>query len=142
LGKHNLTLPHRPAAFPTQLLPPLTLPLAGTLHPFSFFLNYTKNTTQASTPLFPGAGDTFSSTHNPELGCLPSSFPIRFEDPAKPYKIALVERGGCDFASKVRAAQERGAAAVVVGDGKAFEGESDDEGRLREGLITMFSPGT
>jgi len=56
--------------------------------------------------------------------------------------VALIERGGCDFASKVRAAQERGAAAVVVGDGRAFEAETDDEGRLREGLITMFSPGT
>jgi hypothetical protein len=53
----------------------------------------------------------------------------------------LVERGGCDFAHKIRAAQERGAAAVVVGDGAARIGETDAEGLKREGLITMFSPG-
>ena len=58
-----------------------------------------------------------------------------------PYKIALVERGGCDFATKVRAAQERGAAGVVVGDMIGRPGETDEEGRERESLITMFSPG-
>jgi len=142
IGRHNLTLPHRPAAFPTQLLPPLSLPLSGTIHPFSTFLNYTRDSTSSDTPLFPGAGDLFSSAHNPEMGCIPSGFPIRYEDPPRPYRIALVERGECDFASKIKAAQERGAAGVVVGDGKAFPGETDDEGRLREGLITMFSPGT
>ena len=62
--------------------------------------------------------------------------------PEQPFKIALVERGGCDFATKVRAAQERGAGGVVVGDTIAREGESEEEGRERRGLITMFSPGT
>lgn len=55
--------------------------------------------------------------------------------------IALVERGGdCDFATKVYAAQERGAAAVVVGDKKLRQDETDEEGRQRENLLTMFSP--
>ena len=53
----------------------------------------------------------------------------------------MVERGGCDFANKVRAAQERGAAGVIVGDGSLRDGETDEEGRRRENLITMFSPG-
>ena len=56
--------------------------------------------------------------------------------------VALVERGSCDFARKVRAAQVRGAKAVIVGDGKAREEETEEEGRERENLITMFSPGT
>jgi hypothetical protein len=55
--------------------------------------------------------------------------------------IALIERGGCDFATKVRAAQERGAGGVIVGDGMARPGETEEEGRERESLITMFSPG-
>lgn len=55
-------------------------------------------------------------------------------------KIALIERGICDFATKVMAAQDRGAHAVIVGDAKAKSGETDAEGRKREGLITMFSP--
>lgn len=79
---------------------------------------------------------------HPDFACVsPAWPPIRFHLPARPYKIALVERGGCDFAHKIRAAQERGAAAVVVGDGAARIGETDAEGLKREGLITMFSPG-
>jgi hypothetical protein len=55
--------------------------------------------------------------------------------------IALVERGKCDFATKVLAAQERGAGAVIVGD-TAEDGETRAEGAKRVGgLITMFSPG-
>jgi len=53
-----------------------------------------------------------------------------------------VQRGGCDFATKVRAAQERGAAGVIVGDMISHLGETEEEGRERESLITMFSPGT
>lgn len=79
---------------------------------------------------------------HPDFACVsPAWPPIRFHLPARPYKIALVERGGCDFAHKIRAAQERGAGAVVVGDGAARIGETDAEGLKREGLITMFSPG-
>lgn len=76
-----------------------------------------------------------------ERACLPPAWPpIRPRAPKAPYLVVLVERGGCDFATKVRAAQERGAAAVVVGDGVARAGETDEEGRRRENLITMFSP--
>jgi hypothetical protein len=62
-------------------------------------------------------------------------------DPSEPLKIALVVRGSCPFSTKVRAAQERGASAVIVGDGPERAGETDAEGRQRETLITMFSPG-
>jgi len=77
----------------------------------------------------------------PERACVPRAWPpVRPSIPSEPYVIALVERGGCDFATKVRAAQERGVAAVVVGDKKLREGETDEEGRHRESLLTMFSP--
>lgn len=77
----------------------------------------------------------------PERACVPPTWPpIRPSPPKPPYVVALVERGDCDFATKVLAAQERGAAAVVVGDGVARAGETDEEGRKRENLITMYSP--
>ncbi|KAG8898416.1 hypothetical protein FRB99_007445 [Tulasnella sp. 403] len=47
--------------------------------------------------------------------------------------IALVQRGRCPFAEKVRAAQLLGAKAVVVGGWKPKEGDRDD-------LLNMFSP--
>ncbi|GMK56341.1 hypothetical protein CspeluHIS016_0301810 [Cutaneotrichosporon spelunceum] len=118
----NITFPHRPAAFPDWLGPSAQLPVAGILRPFTALAT----TTESKEP--------------PERGCVtPAWPPTRPSYPVPPYTIALVERGGCDFAAKVLAAQERGAAAVVVGD-SAHPGETDEEGRARENLITMFSP--
>ena len=150
-----MTLPHRPAAFPSQLFAPLALPVSGLLLPFSSFLNTSDPKGTSESPSNPvdfvadatsGSQTTGTSAgsygHSPEYGCIPPSLPPRYSIPPAPWKIALVERGQCDFASKVRAAQERGAAGVVVGDGKLRESETDEEGRKRESLITMFSPGT
>ncbi|WVQ95891.1 hypothetical protein IAU59_002990 [Kwoniella sp. CBS 9459] len=132
----NISLPHRPAAFPSHVVNPL--PLSGYITSFaSLLLNSTK----------PATG-----SFSPELGCLPPRSPVG--RPSTPdrnrgkgndrkqrvVKVVLVERGGCDFATKIRAAQERGAGAVVVGDSIARRGETDEEGRRRESLITMFSP--
>ncbi|ODN85017.1 hypothetical protein L202_00848 [Cryptococcus amylolentus CBS 6039] len=126
----NLTLPHRPAAFPTHVNRPL-LPISGTLVPFSSFPSPRG---QPNTP----------------LACLPPLSPVDRPKPSYPLGeeppkdegryIALIERGGCDFATKVRAAQDRGAIAVIVGDSVLRLSETDEEGRKREGLITMFSP--
>lgn len=78
----------------------------------------------------------------PERACVqPAWPPIRPSYPSPPFTVALIERGGCDFATKVLAAQERGAAAVVVGDSVFHSGETEEEGRQRENLITMYSPG-
>lgn len=85
--------------------------------------------------------DQFTSEAHDSQACVPSNT-IRWNPPSPPYKIALVERGGCDFATKIRAAQDRGAASVIVGDTTQRPGETDEEGRERESLITMFSPGT
>lgn len=148
----NITLPHRPAAFPSELPPSTTLPISGILVPFPDLPAPAPSSHSAITiaTLVDGEGESSSPTpddlgalaSSPIQACLPAHFPpIRFQTPAKPYRIALIERGGCDFATKVRAAQERGAAGVVVGDGVARLGESDEEGRERESLITMFSPG-
>jgi hypothetical protein len=144
----------------------MTLPISGILQPFVAFLNASDpNTTphppsDADTPHEHDTPDSPWGTQShrraptghhgspggilaraPELACIPPQFPPRYIEPPHPWRIALVERGECDFASKVRAAQERGAAGVVVGDMKLREGETDEEGRERVGLITMFSPG-
>jgi hypothetical protein len=132
LSAANLTLPHRPAAFPAHTSAPFVLPLSGQL------VSFTSLPPPAS-KLWPGpsGGGPASDTQ----ACIPAS-ELRWTPPKAPFKIALVERGGCDFATKVRAAQERGAAGVVVGDMISHPGESEEEGRERESLITMFSPGT
>lgn len=133
LSAANLTLPHRPAAFPARTNPPFTLPLTGELVTF------------ASLPP-PKEFDhlyqdqTLDSVKESQA-CITAS-ELRWTPPSEPYKIALVQRGGCDFATKVRAAQERGAAGVIVGDMISHPGETEEEGREREALITMFSPGT
>ncbi|WVR07915.1 hypothetical protein IAU60_004958 [Kwoniella sp. DSM 27419] len=129
----NVSLPHRPAAFPSHIVHPL--PLSGYIIPFASLPNSTASGT--------------SSPDRVAYACLPPLSPIgRPSSPPKPpgssegggTRIVLIERGGCDFATKVRAAQERGAGAVIVGDGIARKGETDEEGRRRESLITMFSP--
>lgn len=138
----------------------MMLPISGIIVPFTSLRNLTDATESSETLAYgslPEEADeisrvdhsgtrhrrlpTLPMAQNPELGCIPPLLPPRYEIPPRPWKIVLVERGGCDFASKVRAAQERGAAAVVVGDGKLREDETDEEGRLRVSLITMFSPG-
>ncbi|WVF68336.1 hypothetical protein IAT40_003101 [Kwoniella sp. CBS 6097] len=144
----NLSLPHRPAAFPSHVANPL--PLSGYITPFSFLLNDSQSADQQIDDL-DVEDNVRMSTTIPELACLPPRSPVG--RPSTPNKggsgagrhknvvsIVLVERGGCDFATKIRAAQERGAGAVVVGDSVARRGESDEEGRRRESLITMFSP--
>lgn len=149
LGNDNLTLPHRPAAFPSRLFPPTSLPIDGFLVPFSDLPPPITRST-ITTPRPTSSIEMDPSSQSPSLpsdstlnlACLAPTFPpIRFETPDRPYTIALVERGGCDFATKVLAAQERGAGAVIVGDTRARMSESDAEGRERDGLITMFSPG-
>ncbi|WWC66042.1 uncharacterized protein I303_108664 [Kwoniella dejecticola CBS 10117] len=126
-ANRNLTLPHRPAAFPSPQQMQNNLPLSGFLTPFE---------------KLPHLPET-SPNQNPQYACLPShSLPRPPQPPGKgeSNRIVLVERGGCDFATKVRAAQDRGVHAVIVGDTISHRGESDQEGRKREGLITMFSP--
>ena len=133
LDDQNLTLPHRPSAFPAHLVSPTSLPISGFLGRFDDFPE-PHSVVQTERAL--------GGTHNPGLACVgPAWPPVRFQTPKPPFHIAFIERGGCDFATKVRAAQERGAAGVIVGDSVARIGESDDEGRERENLITMFSPG-
>jgi hypothetical protein len=65
------------------------------------------------------------------------------QDPkvSRPKRIALVIRGHCSFSHKVRVAEARGAHAVLVADDVKREGEMDEEGRERDGLLTMYSPG-
>ncbi|WRT69858.1 uncharacterized protein IL334_006849 [Kwoniella shivajii] len=123
----NLSLPHRPAAFPSVSTFPL--PLSGFLISFS------------NLPDTPKSSNTTSTSPNqacvPPIGLpRPPSLPSKAEGA----NLVLIERGGCDFATKIRAAQDRGAHAVVVGDSIAHKDENDEEGQRRETLITMFSP--
>lgn len=57
-------------------------------------------------------------------------------------RIALVVRGHCSFSHKVRSAQARGADVVLVADDTASMDETDEQGRTRFGLLTMYSPGS
>lgn len=160
LGDTNITLPHRPAAFPTFLRPDTELPVNGTMVAFQDLPEPKADLRiRSSTPEWRAGASSGSSAidseahensrllsrprsdHPPQRACVPPAWPpIRPSPPKAPYVVALVERGDCDFATKVLAAQERGAAAVVVGDGVARSGETDEEGRKRENLITMYSP--
>ncbi|KAF9030201.1 hypothetical protein BDZ89DRAFT_1013927 [Hymenopellis radicata] len=54
-------------------------------------------------------------------------------DPTEKW-IALVQRGGCEFVSKVREAQRLGARAVVVG------GDNPEHSGLPDTLVNMYSP--
>ncbi|KAJ3229357.1 hypothetical protein HDU81_005419 [Chytriomyces hyalinus] len=81
------------------------------------------------------------------FGCVPVH-PVRNSN-----WVALVERGGCAFADKVRAMQSSGAIAVIVGDSvsSTFDGDRVETeweskagvGRKRAGLVTMVAaPGS
>lgn len=167
LSGYNLTFPHRPAAFPTNLPRGNHLPLSGYLIPFTSLLHddsdgHAPHTIPRSTPIqacLPALNQRPLSRKSPLiratyetppiwLGIRDTSHtPILLQDTGVQAReggkkrIALIERGGCDFAMKVYAAQERGAGAVIVGD-MAIQGEGREEGLGRKGgLITMFSPG-
>ncbi|KAL7425272.1 hypothetical protein Q5752_000960 [Cryptotrichosporon argae] len=181
LTSDNLTLPHRPAAFPSHLSAPL--PVSGRLVPFTALPSmpprpgvpsaakrglrsggllglFAFDGSGAEQTLAFGTGEENEAnavqghveadgnqgdggaTRAAALALAQACVPplARPHRPAALATLALVERGGCDFATKVRAAQDRGARGVIVGDGAARKGETDDEGRHRETLITMFSP--
>jgi hypothetical protein len=99
---------------------------------------------------FPPLSSTFdASLPHPMYACEPltssnNSTLLAFNTTSEavtPKKIALVFRGHCSFSHKVRVAQARGADAVLVADDVRREGEMDEEGRERDGLLTMYSPG-
>lgn len=138
LPNTTLDLPHRPASFPSYLPHYLTLPISGYLVSIESLANTSTSTSSTASP--PSAESISSpAIGSPAQAC--SAPPLsRWYPPRRPYTIALVERGACDFASKVLYAQSLGAAGVIVGDTKAYPGETDEEGRERRGLLTMFSP--
>lgn len=138
----NTSLPHRPAAFPDWL--DEGLPVRGVLVPFvdlaeTKVVDGGEEGSEAEGEQGHATGDEAEKegVEAPERACVPV---FRPRNPPRTDRLALVERGGCDFATKVLAAQARGAGAVIVGD-SARPHESDREGRTRENLITMFSPG-
>ncbi|KAJ9093944.1 hypothetical protein QFC20_007030 [Naganishia adeliensis] len=127
----NLTMPHRPAAFPAHLPAGAGYPLLGTLQMIT------------DLPSLPGSINASTDIY----GCSPI-VPIVHTDTTKSTtsrnnsRVALVVRGHCSFSHKVRAAQARGADVVLVADDTASMEETDEQGRTRFGLLTMYSPGT
>ncbi|KAI8617514.1 hypothetical protein BC830DRAFT_1113108 [Chytriomyces sp. MP71] len=97
-----------------------------------------------------------SAATDPKFGCSP----VRYPGTATGDWIALVQRGECSFVDKVRAMQESGASAVVVGDSATIDdgaearnsGDSGDPSgdlrarnrahntRIPRGLVTMVAP--
>lgn len=148
----NLTVSHRPAAFPSHVPASHALPLSGNLTLIENF---------PVTGGGDGGNDGQPQVKNDMYGCLPTGARAIQETSAalKSHHsglIALVVRGGCSFSHKVRSAQERGASAVVVADGPVWRGEGheredhrgdenenedEDEARRRDALLTMYSPG-
>lgn len=147
----NLTVSHRPAAFPSHLPASHALPVSGNL---TLIENFPLPNTEGGRLQNDGA-------KNDMFGCLPTGArSIQDAMDRSPHsnlkshgdapgRIALVVRGGCSFSHKVRSAQERGASAVVVADGPVWRGdghvpqedEDEDEARQRDVLLTMYSPG-
>ena len=114
-----LSFPSRPAAFG----PELTNPLLGYVIPLSSFT-------------IPCASNA-SRVNNKPLSN-PGCPKLCKSGPHEPERtdtwIALVQRGGCEFVSKVREAQRLGAKGVVVGGSDPAEFGNQDI------LVNMFSP--
>jgi hypothetical protein len=121
-------MPHRPAAFPAHLPAGAGYPLLGTLEMITDF------------PTLPGSVNASADIY----GCSPVMpiLPSESKTPRNDSRVALVVRGHCSFSHKVRSAQARGADAVLVADDTASMEETDEQGRTRFGLLTMYSPGT
>ncbi|GHJ83688.1 hypothetical protein NliqN6_0090 [Naganishia liquefaciens] len=120
----NLTMPHRPAAFPAHLPLGAGFPLTGILEMITDF------------PSAPGLPNATTDIY----GCTPVTPIVQHASPRNAARIALVVRGHCSFSHKVRAAQARGANAVLVADDTASDEETEEQGRTRFGLLTMYSP--
>lgn len=71
----------------------------------------------------------------PNTGCPDLCFDGPNAPEASEPWIALVQRGKCEFANKVREAQRLGARAVVVG------GDNPEKTGFPDALVTMYSPG-
>ncbi|KAJ9099316.1 hypothetical protein QFC21_004197 [Naganishia friedmannii] len=125
----NISIPHRPAAFPAHLPPANTFPVQGTLLRIEDF---------------PGAKELGVD----EYGC--AELPLIPSDAATNQHagttnttnllIALIVRGHCSFSHKTRLAQHLSATAVIVADDTAAPSETEEQGRTRTGLLTMYSP--
>jgi hypothetical protein len=125
-------MPHRPAAFPSHLPLGAGFPLMGTLEMITSF------------PADPSSENATTDIY----GCAPvTPLPLSLLTSSTPppknttRRIALIVRGHCSFSHKVRSAQARGADAVLVADDTASEEETEEQGRTRFGLLTMYSPG-
>jgi hypothetical protein len=109
-----LSFPSRPASFGAEL----EEPLLGYVIPVSSFTEPCRN---------------MSTTISSNTGC-PDLCLIDSNQPTETW-IALVQRGSCDFAAKVREAQRLGAKAVVVG------GQDPEISGFPDVLLTMYSTG-
>jgi hypothetical protein len=119
-----LTFPSRPAAFGSDILDPLL----GYVIPLSSFTE--------PCPVLPKSR---MSSYGPPLPSNLGCPTLCVRGPNEPEKaetwIALVQRGKCQFADKVRESQRLGAKAVVVGgDDPGVSGNPD-------ALVNMYSPG-
>lgn len=150
-------MPHRPASFPSHLPSSHTLPTSGLLlritdFPLEPYMSEQQNDMYGCEPVVdPGYYlQSDSSTNTDEsIDSNIRRSSIEKTNPQQqrpiPRKIALVLRGHCPFSFKVLSAQKRGADAVIVADDaeRLIDGslESEDRGRKRTALLTMYSPG-
>lgn len=133
--ERNITISHRLSAFPNELPANKSYPLSGILRNITAFAPLS-STASPSLPHPMYACEPLTLTNN-----IASLVTNHTSGATTPKKIALAIRGHCSFSHKVRVAQARGADALLVADDVRREGEMDEEGRERDGLLTMYSPG-
>lgn len=143
----NVTVSHRPAAFPAYIPTSHRLPVLGNLTFIQDFPLPDDEEEEESDAGGMGIAGKRTKVKNDQYGCLPTNLggrlPILDEDRSvngpdrdnvsknrhgrghghghSHGKIALIVRGGCSFSQKVRSAQHRGAVAVVVADGPLWK---------------------
>ncbi len=147
-------MPHRPASFPSHLPASHTLPTSGHLtritdFPLQPYMSEELNDMYGCEPILnPGytsqsyvSDVVYQQSAEPDTRSLPEAA----NQQPRERKIALVLRGRCPFSFKVLSAQKRGADAVIVADDAEtlIDGsvESEQRGRMRTALLTMYSPG-
>ncbi|KAJ9124644.1 hypothetical protein QFC24_003011 [Naganishia onofrii] len=134
----NISIPHRPAAYPAHLPPANAFPVQGTLLRIEDFPGAKElGVDEYGCAELPSPVSLTASYNKEDLTTTPPT--TNTTTTTRPL-IALIIRGHCSFSHKTRLAQHLSAHACIIADDTATPSETDEQGRTRTGLITMYSP--